>query len=570
MLTQRLGSETQKDPAFLAELIAAIQAHPGSCDEVWLATDYGFPSMETHRASAEALGKIAEKFRAIGVRVSLQLSNSLGHGQYMSARDCSGLVYEGSPAENMVGHRGERADYCFCWRGAHVREYVRQELSLYAAAVQPDTVWIDDDLRATNHFPVEYGCFCETCLAQFCARYGVEISREALVRAINRGEAVWRARWVEFVREGLRDFTDEMARAIHAVSPDSAIGLQGCAHGAYTGYGYDFLYSAMREATGKPPKSRPGGGAYNDHNPLAFLEKAVLLNWQNEMLPAYVREIRPEIENLPDVPYGKSIPGTILETTLYLACGANAMSYAMLMNDYEPMAWHAQMLAGFARHRPYWQALAAANEGTAQGGFRPLKNIMGLWLIQECRREWQAEGISLSWDEIVREAEAAEPFRSIIDTDHTPFFSGGHMRQKIRQFCAATNQPLPDTVSSFARCVYESLALKYRYTLERLSEIKGHAIESLNIVGGGSRNRLLNRFAADAAGCRVITGPVESAAIGNLLVQAMALGDISGIDELRDIVRRCEAVECYEPNTTAEWEAAYGRLLGYMERSGKK
>lgn len=193
MLTQRLGSETQKDPAFLAELIAAIQAHPGSCDEVWLATDYGFPSMETHRASAEALGKIAEKFRAIGVRVSLQLSNSLGHGQYMSARDCSGLVYEGSPAENMVGHRGERADYCFCWRGAHVREYVRQELSLYAAAVQPDTVWIDDDLRATNHFPVEYGCFCETCLAQFCARYGVEISREALVRAINRGEAVWRA-----------------------------------------------------------------------------------------------------------------------------------------------------------------------------------------------------------------------------------------------------------------------------------------------------------------------------------------------------------------------------------------
>lgn len=211
-----------------------------------------------------------------------------------------------------------------------------------------------------------------------------------------------------------------------------------------------------------------------------------------------------------------------------------------------------------------------SNEGTVQGGFRPLKNIMGLWLIQECRREWQAEGISLSWDEIVREAEAAEPFRSIIDTDHTPFFSGGHMRQKIRQFCAASKPAPAGHGRQLCRCVYESLALKYRYTLERLSEIKGHAIESLNIVGGGSRNRLLNRFAADAAGCRVITGPVESAAIGNLLVQAMALGDISGIDELRDIVRRCEAVECYEPNTTAEWEAAYGRLLGYMERSGKK
>ena len=327
----------------------------------------------------------------------------------MSARDCSGLVYEGSPAENMVGHRGERADYCFCWRGAHVREYVRQELSLYAAAVQPDTVWIDDDLRATNHFPVEYGCFCETCLAQFCARYGVEISREALVRAINRGEAVWRARWVEFVREGLRDFTDEMARAIHAVSPDSAIGLQGCAHGAYTGYGYDFLYSAMREATGKPPKSRPGGGAYNDHNPLAFLEKAVLLNWQNEMLPAYVREIRPEIENLPDVPYGKSIPGTILETTLYLACGANAMSYAMLMNDYEPMAWHAQMLAGFARHRPYWQALAAANEGTAQAG-----------LIAVTARE--------GWKRPLAEGEADFAWSREAYADALPAHARGHSR----------------------------------------------------------------------------------------------------------------------------------------------
>ena len=204
-----------------------------------------------------------------------------------------------------------------------------------------------------------------------------------------------------------------------------------------------------------------------------------------------------------------------------------------------------------------------SNEGTVQGGFRPLKNIMGLWLIQECRREWQAEGIFLSWDEIVREAEAAEPFRSIIDTDHTPFFSGGHMRQKIRQFCAATNQPLPDTVGSFARCVYESLALKYRYTLERLSEIKGHAIESLNIVGGGSKNRLLNRFAADAAGCRVITGPVESAAIGNLLVQAMALGDIRDVDELRAVVRRSEPVETYEPHHTPQWEAAYQKLLSF-------
>ena len=205
-----------------------------------------------------------------------------------------------------------------------------------------------------------------------------------------------------------------------------------------------------------------------------------------------------------------------------------------------------------------------SNEGNVQGGFCPLKNIMGLWLIQECRREWQAEGISLSWDEIVREAEAAEPFRSIIDTDHASFFSGARIRQKIRQFCAATNQPLPDTVGRFARCIYESLALKYRYTLEKLSEIKGQSIDSLNIVGGGSRNRLLNQFAADATGCRVITGPIEGAAMGNLLVQAMALGDLKDIHALREVVGRSVKVETYMPHHTPDWEPAYRKLKTFL------
>lgn len=103
MLTQRLGSSTQKDDAFIDSLLTAIEEHPGSCDEVWLASDYGFPPLEKHRASAEKLKKIAEKFRQKEIRVSLQISNTIGHGQYMSARDCSGLVYEGSPVEKMVG-----------------------------------------------------------------------------------------------------------------------------------------------------------------------------------------------------------------------------------------------------------------------------------------------------------------------------------------------------------------------------------------------------------------------------------------------------------------------------------
>ena len=210
-----------------------------------------------------------------------------------------------------------------------------------------------------------------------------------------------------------------------------------------------------------------------------------------------------------------------------------------------------------------------SNEGTVQGGFRPLKNIMGLWLIQECRREWQKAGMNYSWDEIVAEADRAEPFRSIIDPDYGDFYAGGRMAEKIQEFCRRTRQPIPQTVGQIARCIYESLALKYRWALERLEEIKGRRIDTLNIVGGGCKNRLLNQFVADAINRPVIAGPVEGAAIGNLLVQAMALGDIHSMEELRSIVRHSESAEEYQPNHTVQWEKAYTSLLHLLECSSQ-
>ena len=204
------------------------------------------------------------------------------------------------------------------------------------------------------------------------------------------------------------------------------------------------------------------------------------------------------------------------------------------------------------------------NEGTIQGGFRPLKNIMGLWLIQECRRDWQKQGRNYSWNEIVAEAEQAEPFRSILDPDYGEFFAGGDMVKKIQNFCRKTSQPVPETVGQIAHCIYESLALKYCWALERLEEIKGERIRQLNIVGGGIQNKLLNQMAADAIDRPVVTGPIEGAAIGNLLAQAMALGEIRTMDELRDVVRASEPVSRYEPNHTPAWQAAYTRLLSLL------
>ena len=206
-----------------------------------------------------------------------------------------------------------------------------------------------------------------------------------------------------------------------------------------------------------------------------------------------------------------------------------------------------------------------SNEGTIQGGFRPLRNIMGLWLIQECRRDWQRQGLDLSWNDIVARAEAAEPFHSLIDPDDRPFFAGGGMVKKIQDFCARTGQPVPESVGQVARCVYESLALAYRAALEDLERIKGQRIDALNITGGGIQNRLLNQMAADAMDRTVITGPIEGAAIGNLLSQAIALGEVRDIAELREIVRRSEPVERWTPRHTEAWERAYARLKAFSK-----
>ena len=203
-----------------------------------------------------------------------------------------------------------------------------------------------------------------------------------------------------------------------------------------------------------------------------------------------------------------------------------------------------------------------SNEGTVQGGFRPLKNIMGLWLIQECRRDWAKKtGVTYGWGEIVEQAQAAEPFRTIINPDYDEFFGGGDMVRKVQEYCRKIGEPVPETVGQVARAIYESLALKYRWALERLEEIKGEKLMQLNIVGGGINNKMLNQLVADAIDRKVVTGPVEGAAIGNLLLQAKALGLLNTMDEIRQVVRNSENVNEYTPNHTPEWEAAYQRLL---------
>lgn len=207
-----------------------------------------------------------------------------------------------------------------------------------------------------------------------------------------------------------------------------------------------------------------------------------------------------------------------------------------------------------------------SNEGTVQGGFRPLKNIMGLWIIQECRKEWLKNDKALTWDDIVDAADKSEPFRSVIDPDDDAFFRTGLMSGRIQNYCAVKKQPVPETIGQIARCIYESLALKYHWAFEQLEKIKGRRIDSLNIVGGGIQNKLLDKLAADSINRNVITGPIEGTSMGNLLMQAVALGEIKDIREAREVVRLSAQTDVYEPHHTPAWDDAYERLLKLMEK----
>jgi sugar (pentulose or hexulose) kinase len=194
------------------------------------------------------------------------------------------------------------------------------------------------------------------------------------------------------------------------------------------------------------------------------------------------------------------------------------------------------------------------------GTIRFLKNIMGLWLVQESRRQWAREGWDLDYESLTALAEAAPALRSLIVPDDPSFFTPGDMPGRIREFCRRTSQPVPDSEGAVVRSALESLALIYRHTVEKIESITGRRIETLHIVGGGSRNTLLNRFAASALGRPVVAGPVEATATGNVLMQAVALGHLSDLAALRKVVRASHRTEVFPPGDRGPWDRAYERF----------
>lgn len=200
------------------------------------------------------------------------------------------------------------------------------------------------------------------------------------------------------------------------------------------------------------------------------------------------------------------------------------------------------------------------------GKIHYLKNISGLWLVQELRRDLMGKGRPYTYNELEHLARGSQPFYALIDPDDGAFASPGGMAGKIRAYCRAGGQPVPETDGQLARCVYESLALKYRFALEQVSRCASREFTVLHLLGGGAKDGFLCQLAADSLGLPVTAGPAEATALGNILLQLVALGEVKNVDEGREIAAREGKLTQYEPLHTPEWEEAYGRFIHMIHK----
>ncbi|MDR1864131.1 MAG: rhamnulokinase [Bacteroidales bacterium] len=205
------------------------------------------------------------------------------------------------------------------------------------------------------------------------------------------------------------------------------------------------------------------------------------------------------------------------------------------------------------------------NEGGVEGTFRFLKNITGMWLLEQCRKEWAAKK-EYSYDELVGLSKEGKPFQSLVDPDAPDFMNPESMTGAIAGYCHRTGQASPDSAGQTVRCIFESLSLKYRYTLEQLKRVSPHPIEKLHVIGGGAKNEYLCQLTANAINMPVVAGPAEGTVMGNLLVQAMALGHLQSLSDIRKIVRNSVETTTFLPQDTAIWDDAYRKYASIIRK----
>ena len=378
----RLRAPHTASDAQWAETFRALAENRGACDEVWFSTGIAFPPMAWHRGHAARLARYAEQCRAVGIVPSLQFQATLGHGDAFGGtpEEMAGRTWRG-----FTGPTGVECKACNCPRDPAFLAYVREVARLYAAAIRPAWLWIDDDLRVNNHRPAaswnDIGCWCETCLAAFAkflstegtedteaAAPGSPRGREALCEAIGANPAL-RSAWERFSFGSIAAVARAIAEETRAVSPGTRFGYQ---HGPWPNDAQLAVFRVLREAGGgRPVGSRPGGGAYYDFDPNGPVEKALAAARQRRVLgdPPWIDTWLPEIETYPRAFASRTAQGILVESITSLAYGMNAVSLLIMDTRSETDEWYAEnLLAPLAAERAVLEGYRNWNRDTVPAG----------------------------------------------------------------------------------------------------------------------------------------------------------------------------------------------------------
>lgn len=368
----RLWPHHHTDSLLRSQLYQALKKYRPACDEVWFCMeDDPYVPMERHKHSSVAMASMSKELSKLGITSSIQ-GITLGHSDSFGL-DGDRVNLVSSPWGKMVNSDGTKTYSCNCPRQQAFLDYISEAYAIYAKAVHPAIIWLDDDLRITHHSPAEHACFCDTCIAQFNSQTNRHLTRESLVAALDRNDenGFLRLQWIRFSQESLAGVAAAISRSVHAVSPSTRMGLQ---HANFhrellEGYDWNLIYDAMENETGLVPASRPGNGFYNDYAPREMLIKAYDMARQIRRLKPEIRQIAPEIEGWHHCATGVSPQGLCVESQLFLAMGTTQLSYAILCSADEPMEWYAEhYLKNLADWRSYYEDYANFNLGTEPGG----------------------------------------------------------------------------------------------------------------------------------------------------------------------------------------------------------
>ena len=355
-----------------AENLAEIVRHPGAIDEIWFSTGIGVPNPADMRAAARRIAAAAEDVRRHGIRASLQIQATLGHGDEVSALEPT----DGKSWGGFTGRGGVECRYCNCPRQPAFLDYLREMARCYAA-FKPDWVWIDDDLRIAGHAPGSpwkkvadgyIGCWCKTCIAAFGAETGTAWTRETLDAAMKKDPKLF-DRWEKFSFASIAEVARVIATEMHAVSPDTRFGYQ---HGAYRNNSQKAVFRALYEASGHKVGSRPGGGGYYDFDPHAQGRKALEAAHQRKVLgnDPTVAVWCPEVETYPRAFASRTSQGVLNESLVNLAYGMNAISYLIMDTRSERASFYGRtLLKDLAAEAPMMKAYRAWNRDAEPAGF---------------------------------------------------------------------------------------------------------------------------------------------------------------------------------------------------------